>query len=67
MRVGDVVQRGDELGLVVDPIWCGIVIYFASWPQPWLIRETDQALALTLEQRAIVNAAIAAEALRRMG
>jgi hypothetical protein len=66
MKVGDVVRRGDEFGLVVDPEWCGLVLYFASWHQPWLILEKDEPLALTVEQRAIVNAAIAAEALRRM-
>ena len=66
MRVGDVVRRGDEFGIVVELGACGLVLYFPSWPSPWLILAADEALTLTAKQRAIVNAAIAAEALRRM-
>ena len=72
MRIGDVVQNDGFLGLVVhvdDPgchchvVYCdgGIEVDSVSF-----IEAQGRVLRLTTTVRAIVNAAIAAEALRRM-
>lgn len=67
MKVGDVVKRGDEFGIATDATGWGLDLYFGSCPEPWVVLVEYEALVLTTRQRAIVDAAIAAEALRRIG
>lgn len=70
MRIGDIVESGSEYGIVVhvnsDESFDA---QYASGRTEHLPEELTAArrIELTTEQRAIVSAAIAAEALRRIG
>lgn len=66
MRVGDVVQRGNQLGMVVDLDDVEHTIAFSYFTAYCGSAVKEAVVRLTSEQRAIVDAAIAAEALRRM-
>jgi hypothetical protein len=69
--VGDVVRRGDRIGIVsfthADGAFEVEFAEFGCWYWGVGCFVAPKRMAITARQRAIVNAAIAAEALRRIG